>query len=176
MYQDNLESKRIITRKLTNEDASLWAEFFADKESVEYFPPSGLSTNLEQATNWVNKQLDRYATNRFGLQVLIDKQTNQFVGQCGLLMQEVDGVIELEVGYHVFKKYRGQGYAPEAAKLFIDYAFKNNLADSVISIIDIRNIRSQRVAEKNNLIKQKQTKWSDLDVYIYRINKSVKYL
>jgi hypothetical protein len=54
------------------------------------------------------------------------------------------------------KKYRRQGYAPEAAKLFFDYALRNYLTISMISIIDIRNIKSQRVAEKNGLRKKKK--------------------
>ena len=55
----------------------------------------------------------------------------------------------------------------------MDYAFQNNLTNSIISIIDIRNIRSQRVADKNGLTREKQTKWSEIDVYIYRIDKKI---
>jgi RimJ/RimL family protein N-acetyltransferase len=102
---------------------------------------------------------------------LINKDTNEFVGQCGLLAQEVDGEQKVEVGYHIFKKHWGQGYAPEAAKLFIDYGFKNNQATSIISIINTGNVRSQKVAHKNSLTKIKQTTWSNLDVFIYQIDK-----
>jgi RimJ/RimL family protein N-acetyltransferase len=101
--------------------------------------------------------------------MLIDKETNALIGQCGLLLQEVDGIRELEVGYHIIKKYWGKGYAPEAARLFLDFAVEHDLADSVISIIDIRNTKSMRVAEKNGLHRDKQTRWLDKDVFIYRI-------
>jgi RimJ/RimL family protein N-acetyltransferase len=104
------------------------------------------------------------------MQALIHRQTGAFIGQCGLLAQEVDGVQELEVGYHIFYKYWGQGYAPEAAKGFLQHAFENKLADSLISIIDVRNLKSQRVAEKNGLVREKQTRWSELDVFVYRIS------
>lgn len=71
------------------------------------------------------------------------------------------------------KKYWGQGYATEAAKIFIDYAFKKELTKSVISLIDVRNLGSQKVAEKNGLAIDKQIKWLDKeDVYIYRISKT----
>lgn len=170
-YDDNLKSKRLLTRFLTAEDILIWADFFSDKEAVEFLPTFGLSSNLERATYWIQRQLSRYKENNFGLQALIDKKTKEFVGQCGLIKQEVDGQIEIEVGYHIFKRFWGQGYAPEAAKLFIDYAFNNNLTDSVISIIDIQNIRSQIVAEKNGLKREKQTKWQEKDVFIYRVSK-----
>ena len=171
MYHDNLESPRLITRKLVESDIEKWSEFFEDREAVEFMPTYGLTTNQERAQHWIDKQLKRYAENRYGLQALIEKGTNNFIGQCGLLIQEVDKVEEVEVGYHIFKKYWGQSFAPEAARLFIDYAFHNNLTPSVISIIDKRNIKSQRVADKNGLIREKETNWNDKEVYIYRIEK-----
>ncbi|MEP6793004.1 MAG: GNAT family N-acetyltransferase [Saprospiraceae bacterium] len=172
IYQDLLHSPRLKTRFLTRDDIVKWTAFFKDEEAIALMPTYGLNTNEEKATRWIEKQLDRYATNRMGHQALIDIKTNAFIGQAGLLVQEVDGIAELEVGYHVFKKYWGQGYAPEAARLFLNHAFENNLSDSVISIIDTRNIKSQRVAMKNGLQVEKQTTWSDLNVYIYRIQKA----
>jgi RimJ/RimL family protein N-acetyltransferase len=171
IYNDNLESKRLLTRKLTINDVDVWVKFFEDKDAVEFLPNIGFPTTKDRAKHWIEKQLSRYSENRYGLQALIHKDTNEFIGQCGLLMQEVDGEQKVEVGYHIFKKYWGQGYAPEAAKLFIDYGFNTNQADSIISIINIGNTRSQKVALKNGLTKLKQTKWSSLDVFIYQINK-----
>jgi RimJ/RimL family protein N-acetyltransferase len=149
----------------------IWTEFFEDKEATEFFPPTK-ETSEQQASGWIDRLLLRYANKRYGLQALYKKDTHEFVGQCGLLLQEVDGIAELEVGYHILKKYWGNGYAPEAAQLFIDYAFKNNLAESVISIIDTRNVKSQRVADKNGLLREKETVWSGLEVYIYRVKKA----
>ena len=173
-YNDQLTSERLITRYLTLDDIPIWEEFFEDEEAVEFLSLHLLEvkSNLEIATHMIEKQLARYAENRFGLHALIDKSTNEFIGLCGLLAQEVDGVNEIEVGYHILKKHRKQGYATEAAKLFIDYAFEHDLTSSVVSVIDIDNFKSQRVAEKNGLKIDKQTKWLDEeDVYIYRILK-----
>lgn len=171
-YKDDLRSKRLRTRYLTMSDVAEWTKFFEDKDCTEFLPNLGLSSPQERANFWIDKQMKRYADKRFGLQALIDKETNEFVGQCGLLLQDVDGMPEVEVGYHMFKDHWGKGYAPEAAKLFLDFAFKNKVSDNVISIIDINNKKSQRVAEKNGLKKEKQTKWTDLDVFIYRIKKA----
>lgn len=170
-YQEPLETERLRTRKLTEDDILIWSEFFSDKEAVEFIPFDDASSNTKRAKNWIDKQLSRYTTNRLGLQALIHKNTNQLLGQCGLLLQNVDGKKEIEVSYHILKKYWGNGYAPEAAKRFIDYAFENNLTTSVISIIHTDNIRSLRVAKKNGLKREKKTVWAELDVYIYRIIK-----
>jgi [ribosomal protein S5]-alanine N-acetyltransferase len=170
-YQDHLESERLVTRFLMKEHTKLWADYFNDKETMEFFPLIEKNSNNENARLWIKRQQKRYIENQFGLQAIIEKKTNSFVGQCGLLTQEVDGIKEIEVGYHVLKQFRQQGYAPEAAKLFIDYAFQNHITNSIISIIDKTNFKSQRVAEKNGLIKEKETIWKDMKVYIYRINK-----
>lgn len=169
-YKDGLLSPRLITRFLTKEDIPAWVKFIEHKEATQFFPHSDLSPH-ESACQWVHRQLSRYAEKRYGLQALIDRNTGKMIGQGGLLLQEVDGETELEVGYHILPEYWGQGYAPEAARLFIDFAFQNGLAHSVISIIDTRNNKSKRVAEKNDLKPEKQTLWSNLDVYIYRIRK-----
>jgi ribosomal-protein-alanine N-acetyltransferase len=171
-YEDGLISDRLYTRKLVAEDAEAWASFFKDPEAIAYFPDAGGASPEERAVNWIEFQLTRYREQRFGLQALIHKTTGEFIGQCGLLAQIVDGEPEVEVGYHIFKKHWGQGYAPEAAKLFLDYGFKNLDTDSIVSIIDARNERSQSVANKNHLLREKQTTWSSLDIFIYRIFRS----
>ena len=170
-YQDKLETERLTTRFLTPDDIALWAEFFADAAAVEFFPMAVRDTHEESAKYWIERQLTRYAEQRYGMQALIDKQTKVTVGMCGLMTQTVDNTIELEVGYHILKKYWGRGYAPEAARLFIDYAFDRGLSDSVVSIIDVGNFNSRRVAEKNGLTREKQTTYDGLDVYLYRIQK-----
>jgi [ribosomal protein S5]-alanine N-acetyltransferase len=171
IYNDHLESERLITRFLTPEDIPGWIEFVTDKEATRYFPDRGNLSPWELSETWMERQFTRYRENRYGLQALIDKQNNAVVGQCGLLIQEVDGIRETEVGYHIFPRYWGRGYAPEAARIFLTYAFDNNLTDSVVSLIEVRNINSQRVAEKNGLVREKRTTWATLDIYVYRIYK-----
>jgi [ribosomal protein S5]-alanine N-acetyltransferase len=171
-YKDGLQSLRLITRCLTPKDKGIWARFFNDALVGEFFPNPEKKTDSERADEWIDKQIKRYAEERYGLQALIEKETGNFVGQCGMLLQEVDGLHELEVGYHIFPEFRGMGYAAEAARLFLNYAFQNKQSGSVISIIHKNNLRSQRVAEKNGLKRGKETGWNTIPVYIYRISEA----
>ena len=173
-YRDNLKSKRLVTRFLNIDDIENWSDFFKDKEAIQYFLPFEFATNKEIAEYWIKSQIKRYEENQFGLQALINKKTNDFIGQCGLVTQEVDGIKEIEVGYHIMKKYWGNGFAPEAAKLFSEFAFENNISKSIISIIHKENLKSQKVGLKNGLIREKETKWKDINVYIYRIENNNK--
>lgn len=163
-----LETERLNIRPLVAEDAKAWQAFIDDEEAMRFmrtfYPPE-----IEYpALYWIGFALNRYFEGRYGLMALVDKETGLLVGQCGLLAQIVDGEPEIEVGYHILPQYWGKGYAPEAAKFFIDYAFKNDLVQSIISVIDVGNIKSQRVAEKNGLFREKQTVQLGDDVYIYR--------
>lgn len=171
-YKDQLKSERLTTRYLTANDISIWARFFEDPEATEflYLDSLGLSGHIEVATHMIQKQIHRYANQKYGLQVLINNHTQEFIGLCGLLLQQVEGADEIEIGYHIFKQYWGNGFATEAAKMFAEFAFSEDIAESVISIIDIKNYKSQRVAEKNGFHREKQTTWLDDEkVFIYRL-------
>ena len=171
-YQDNLISERLITRKLTKDDVDIWTTFFEDKECAHFFPTMGLPNAKARAEYWIEKQLLRYEENRFGLQALINKQSGEFVGQCGLLLQEVDNEPVLEIGYSLLKLHWHKGYATEAATLFKNYAFETDFSNELVSIIDTKNISSQKVAAQNGMINLKQTRFWDLDVFIFGISKT----
>ena len=84
------------------------------------------------------------------------------------MLQKIDNKLEIEVGYHVIKKYWGMGYATEAAQLFVDFAIENQLAQSVIAIIHPNNLKSIRVAEKINMKFDMDTQWQEEPVKIFR--------
>lgn len=54
----------------------------------------------EDAVGWIEWQERNYAEHDFGLWV-VETHAGEFVGDCGLTMQDVEGTPHLEVGYHV---------------------------------------------------------------------------
>jgi RimJ/RimL family protein N-acetyltransferase len=79
--------------------------------------------------------------------------------------------MEPEVGYHVHRERWGQGFATEAAKAMIGYAFHALGADYVISLIRPENVQSRRVAEKNGLGLDRMVFWHDFDHCVYKLCK-----
>jgi RimJ/RimL family protein N-acetyltransferase len=57
----------------------------------------------------------RYAKHGFGLRALLLKGSEEVIGDCGLLVQEAEGVAETGIGWHVRHDLWGQGLATEAA-------------------------------------------------------------
>lgn len=149
MEVTTLETQRLLARRLTLDDTRNWMDFIMGENSLDYF--NFVKPDRESCEWWIKRQLKRYEDDGFGLMALIVKETGEMAGQCGLLKQELEGKTEIEIGYSLIPRFRGLGYATEAAIAFRNLAFTNNLCESIISIIHVDNIASQKVAVKNGM-------------------------
>ena len=146
-YTDIKFSERLLIRPLHLDDIEDWTRYLADPRATEYYPNLMKSDIDNRADKWIRRQLERYAEGSIGLMALIKRSTGNFVGQCGLLKQHIEGRDEIEIGYHLFPAFWGKGYATEAARKFKHIAFTKYNFATLISIIMIGNIASQKVAE-----------------------------
>lgn len=170
-YIDGLTSERLTTKFLEAEDWSDWTTFFEPRDGGRFSPEFDQEKREMKAKMWVNHQLARYQDRTYGMQWLVQKETGEKIGQCGLLLQDVDGQVELEVAYHIFKEHRGKGYASEAAQLFRDFGFRSLPVKSIISMVDPRNYPSQKVAERSGMTRGAFKKWKGIEYYVYRITR-----
>jgi RimJ/RimL family protein N-acetyltransferase len=115
---------------------------------MRYYPRP---KNRDEALAWIDWNQRLYQQEGFGLWLLTLRATGEFVGDCGLTPQLVEGTTDIEVGYHVRAALQGCGYATEAAAACRDHA--RNVLDvrRLIAIIHPENVPSQRVAEKIGL-------------------------
>ncbi len=151
------ETERLKFRLLEQNDFDEWTKLFEEKNVADFLKldPTLSSTQLCQA--WFDKAFHRYENALGGMNVLMDKITGRFIGQCGLLVQTIEGEERLEVGYSILPEFWNQGYAYEAASKCKNYAFKHDFADSLTSVVHINNIGSEKVARKNGMTFEKMT-------------------
>ena len=102
---------------------------------------------------------------------------NTFVGCCSLIPQPDVYRINAEIGYWIGESYWGKGYATEAVKLLIDYAFEELDLLRVYACVFEYNTGSMRVLEKVGFEKEAIIKYSIikegkiLDEHLYSIRK-----
>lgn len=159
-----LETPRLLLRKLTLQDGQALETVLGDPVAMEFYPAALDRRGVE---DWIARNLGRYERDGHGLWAMLLKGSNELIGDCGCILQEVEGRNEIEVGYHVRRDLWGKGYATEAARACTDYAFRRLGATRVISMIRPENLRSRRVAEKNGMVCEKIVFWRDYDHCIY---------
>lgn len=170
---EGIETKRLIFRKVEWADFDNWLKFFEFPGAADYLGMGDDKDPYNQCTSWFKRVFYRYENDLGGMNMLIDKNTGLAVGQCGILIQEVDNVSEFEIGYSIMPQFWGLSYATEAAIKSKECAFERGYTDSLISIIHIENIRSQKVAIKNGMHIEKQTVFREMPVNIFRIFKNL---
>jgi RimJ/RimL family protein N-acetyltransferase len=147
------DSARLVFREMIPDDLDDMAGLLGDPEVMTYYPRP---KTRQEAAQWIDWNAGLYRTRGYGLWLLTTPD-GEFVGDCGLTPQLVDGVTELEVGYHVVPALQGRGYATEAAAAARDFARDVLGAPRLVAIIHPDNRPSQRVAEKIGLRPEKRT-------------------
>ena len=159
-----LETARLSLREFKPDDADALEAVLGDVVAMQYYPAAFDRRGVEF---WIEKNIGRYRRDGYGLWAMLLRSSGDLIGDCGCILQEVEGANHVEVGYHVRRDLWGNGYATEAARACIAYAFDKLGLDRVISLIRPENRQSVRVAEKNGLACEKIVFWRGYDHCIY---------
>ena len=143
-----IETDRLILRELTHDDLAAWYEILSDPVTMQHYPAP---FDIAKTERWINWNIENYATFGFGLFAVILKESGKFIGDCGITMQNINGKIKPEIGYHIHKDYQRRGFASEAAKACRDFIFENTTFNAVWSYMKHTNIASYTVALKNGM-------------------------
>ncbi len=168
-----LETNRLILRHFVIEDLDNLFALYSDPEIRKYFP-DGVK-NYEDTKEELEWFLNGHPEHsELGLWATVHKETGKFIGRCGLLPWEIDGKLEIEVGYLLDKKFWHQGLATEAATGILAYAFSNLNLARIICLMHPNNIASQKVAERIGMTLERKVDGiagDDFPTLIYSINK-----
>lgn len=168
---DGQETNRLVFKKISLSYFNDWLAFFEDPETSRHWIFEKEDDPETTCKNWFARQFDRHNNDEGGMNALFEKDSNRLVGHCGLLKQTVDNIAEIEIAYSLLPAFWNKGYATEAAEKCKQFAFENNLASSLISIISLTNIPSEKVATKIGMTLDKTTVYRGNNVNIFRIRK-----
>ena len=139
---------RLYLREFVQDDFQAVCRVLQDKDVMYAYEHAFTD---EEAHAWLDNQVRRYREDGCGLWAVILKETETMIGQCGLTRQQLNGKKVLEVGYLFEKEYWHRGYATEASRTCISYAFDMMEAKRVYAIIRENNLPSQKVALRNGM-------------------------
>lgn len=145
-----IEANRIYLREMSESDYSALYDVLADSDIMHHYP---YTFDEKRVRNWIQKNIKRYEIFGFGLWAIVLKENGEMIGDCGLTMQNINGNIKPEIGYHVNRKYQRKGYAKEAAQACRDWAFENTPFRQIYSYMKKDNVASVATALANGMEK-----------------------
>lgn len=142
-----IETERLILRKWKESDYKTFIEMNQDKDVMEFFPST---LTKEETLSMIERIKKHFEVNNFGLFAVELKETSEFIGFLGLSIPrfEADFMPCVEIGWRLHKKYWNNGYATEAGKACLRYAFEELNLEEVVSFTAKINKKSIKVMEK----------------------------
>jgi RimJ/RimL family protein N-acetyltransferase len=161
-----LSTERLLLRMFRESDLDGYAAMFADPEVTRYI---GEGRTLPRWEAWrsMAAMLGHWQLRGYGMWALERRSDGELVGRAGLWNPE--GWPGIEAGWTLRREFWGHGYATEAARASLEFAFHELKLPRIISLIHPENHRSIRVAERLGERRDGQTELFGKPALIYAI-------
>ena len=142
-----LRTERLLLRQWRDDDLAPFAALNADPEVMEHFPAR---LTRHESDAFVAFCRDRIAERGWGLWAVEVVASGEFIGLVGLSEPRFDAHFTpaVEIGWRLARSAWGFGYATEAARAALAYAFDELRLDEVVSFTATTNLRSQAVMQR----------------------------
>jgi RimJ/RimL family protein N-acetyltransferase len=134
-----LETDRLLLRELRPEDVEPEVSLWADAQVTRCL---GGPRDEARVRTILQEELAEPPQGPLGQWPVVHKASGEFVGDCGLIAKEIELVYILAVSAW------GNGYATEIGSALLHFATEELQHKRVVSLIDVENLASKRVAEK----------------------------
>ena len=139
-----LETQRLMLREMNPEDFQALFRVLSDPETMWHYP---YTFDGQHVRDWIERNMNRYRKDGFGLWAMCLKDTREMIGDCGLTLQKINGELLPEIGFHIRRGCQRKGYAKEAARAVRDWAFQNTEYPALYSYCRYTHAASIRTAE-----------------------------
>lgn len=154
---NEIETDRLLLRRLDAGDAPFILELLNERSFLRFIGDKGVRT-LDDAREYIAKQIASYEGLGFGLYLTERKQDGAAIGICGLVKRE--SLDDVDVGFAFLPAFWSQGFAVESASAVIDHATAVLKLPRVLAITNPDNIGSINVLNKIGLRFHRMTKLS----------------
>ena len=148
----NLETERLLLRRLDRNDVLEILELRGNPETMKYIPRP-LTKTTDDALEHIDT-IESKIINNEGINWAITLKDNpKLIGLIGLYRIKPEHH-RAEIGYMILPEFNGRGIVTESIKLVLDYAFYDLKLHSVEAIIDPANLGSEKVLLKTGFVKE----------------------
>ena len=169
----NLETERLLLRRVNDNDANEIFALRSNPETMKYIPRP-LVKSIDDALEHI-AMIDAKIESNEGINWAITYKDNpKLIGIIGHYRIKPENY-RAEIGYMLLPEYHGKGIVSEAVKEAINYGFNEMKLHSIEAIIDPENFGSERVLQKCGFVKEAHLKENAfyeghfLDTVIYSI-------
>jgi RimJ/RimL family protein N-acetyltransferase len=143
-----LETKRLILKTAELSDLDMLVALRSDFEIMKNTGYGGTQTK-EEVREYLDFAISYQEKHRIGFCLVFEKESGNFIGEAGLFhLLFDDSQPEIELGYHLYKKFWGKGYGTELTKALIRWGFQHLSVNKLVSTTYPDNVASQKVLKK----------------------------
>jgi RimJ/RimL family protein N-acetyltransferase len=142
-----IETERLKLRMWREADIEPNTAMLADPDSGRFITADGKPV-VDAFVGWRNAAImsGHWVLHGVGMFAVEEKGTGRFAGRVGAWLPPSWPVFE--IGWGIAREFRGKGYALEAARASIDWAFASFDLEQILHCIDRENTASQSVARR----------------------------
>jgi RimJ/RimL family protein N-acetyltransferase len=169
-----LRTERLILRRLQPGDAALQHRVLNTPATMAHL--GGIKT-LEEIEAKHAKTRALTQRDGFGFMMLIERESGELVGHAG--MKRVDNPLapnqgDCEIGWLVREDRWRRGYAQEAMRAVVDWAFTRHDAPHLVALTSRANLPSWKLMEKLGMERREDLDFSD-PAYPPEENPTIQY-
>jgi len=142
-----VETARLRLRQWRGADIAPYTAMLADPPTARFITVDG-NPVIDDMTGWRHSVVmaGHWSLHGAGMFAVEEKESGKFIGRVGPWFPPAWP--EFEIGWGIAREAQGKGYAVEAARASIDWAFATFAIERVIHCIDRENAASQAVARR----------------------------
>jgi [ribosomal protein S5]-alanine N-acetyltransferase len=168
------QTPRLLIRRFREDDLEGFYELQGDPEATQFI---GGPWTREKTRQTLDLIIANYAHKDLEWHAVVDRRDGTFLGICWLgplgerWCKALGSGPHIEVGYRFVRRHWNKGYATEAGRAILAWGFQDLGLQEIVSIVDVKNVASDRVLQKLGLQFQRTFVHDGLTIKFYRLTK-----
>lgn len=160
-------TERLLLRRFHVDDLENYFNIL-NQEEVSKWLGSGKRISQDDAKRIMKNFEKHWVKNDYGVWAVINRQTNELIGQCGFNIFEDTN--ETELLYAFDPKFWGRGYATEASIAAIKFLSKNFKLNRLVALVYPKNDSSSNVIKKIGFEYKGIKEHFGVELFYYELN------